>query len=51
MKWIRGNTHLVISTRKFPNIITPQASSVGQISKDGILIDTGFLLQEQLETS
>ena len=44
MGLVKGNTHLVVSTRELPNILTPQASPIGQISKDGILIDTGFLL-------
>jgi hypothetical protein len=39
-----------VSTRQLSNILTPQASPIGQISKDGILIDSGFLLQKQLET-
>ena len=39
-----------MSTRELPNILTPQASPIGQISKDGILIDSGFLLQKQFET-
>ena len=44
MRRIRGDTHLVFSTRELPNILTPQTSPIGQISKDGILINTGFLL-------
>jgi hypothetical protein len=40
-----------MSTRELPNVLAPQASPIGQISKDGILIDAGFLLQKQLETS
>ena len=40
----KGNTHLVVSTGELSDILTPQASPIGQISKDRILIDTGFLL-------
>jgi len=42
----RGNTHLVVSACKLSNVLAPQTLPIGQISKDGILIDAGFLLKE-----
>ena len=44
MGLFRGKAYLVVSTRELPDILTPQASPIGQISKDGILIDASLLL-------
>ena len=45
----QGDTHLIVSPRKLPNILTSQPPTIGQVSKDRILIDPGLLLKEQLE--
>jgi len=48
---IGRDTHLVLSSRELPNILAPQPPPIGQVRKDGILIDAGFLLQKQFEAS